>query len=36
MKVYAERGYQAKTEIPEHVWSACQQLIALGYTGQLV
>jgi hypothetical protein len=35
MKVYGDRGYQAKTEIPEHVWSACQRLIELGFTSQL-
>ncbi len=36
MKVYAERGYQAKTEIPEHVWNACQRLIDLGFIKQVV
>jgi uncharacterized SAM-binding protein YcdF (DUF218 family) len=36
MKVYSERGYQAKTEMPEPIWYACQRLIELGYTEQLV
>ncbi|HVI69276.1 MAG TPA: YdcF family protein [Magnetospirillaceae bacterium] len=35
MKVYSERGYQAKTDIPEDVWNACQRLIDMGYTEQL-
>lgn len=36
MKVYGERGFQIKTEIPKKVWEACQRLIELGYTEQLV
>jgi len=36
MKMYGERGYQAKSEIPMQVWNACQKLIELGYTEQLV
>ena len=36
MKVYGERGFQAKTAIPNRVWNACQRLLELGYTDQLV
>lgn len=36
MKVYAERGFQAKVKVPDNVWKACQRLIELGYTKQLV
>lgn len=36
MKVYGDRGWQEKVEIPERVWNACQRLIELGYTEQLL
>lgn len=35
MKVYGDRGFQAKTKIPKRVWKACERLIDLGYTEQL-
>ena len=36
MRVYAERGWQAKVEIPEPIWDACEQLMELGFTDQVV
>jgi uncharacterized SAM-binding protein YcdF (DUF218 family) len=36
MKVYGDRGWQEKVVIPEGIWIACQRLIALGYTEQIV
>ena len=36
MKVYGDRGWQEKVDIPEQVWDACQQLIALGDVEQTV
>lgn len=35
MKLYAEKGYQAPVEIPDTVWRAYENLVAMGYTGQL-
>lgn len=36
MKVYADRGFQAKVEVPGEVWTACERLIEMGFTEQLV
>ena len=35
MELYAEKGYQARVEIPAEVRSAFDALVADGYTGQL-
>jgi len=31
IKIYQEKGFQIPQEMPEEVWSACKQLIALGF-----
>ena len=36
IKVYPERGFQIKQEIPEDVWDAYNELIAAGYTSHLI
>lgn len=36
IKVYAEKGYQIRQEIPEDVWSAYEELVKAGYTKHLV
>ncbi len=36
IKEYPEKGFQIKQEIPETVWNAYKQLIALGYTKHLI
>lgn len=36
VKVYGENGFQAPQEIPGNVWSAFEQLVALGYGERLV
>jgi uncharacterized SAM-binding protein YcdF (DUF218 family) len=36
IKVYAEKGYQIRQEIPDDVWSAYEELVEAGYTGHLV
>ncbi|TAL20068.1 YdcF family protein [Patescibacteria group bacterium] len=36
IKVYPKKGFQITQEIPEDVWTAYDQLVALGYTKQLV
>lgn len=36
IKVYPEKGFQVFQEIPDDVWQAYEQLVALGYTGHLV
>ena len=36
IRVYAEKGFQIPQHIPEHVWSAYEQLVALGYDSRLV
>ncbi len=36
VKVYGENGFQAPQEIPGAVWSAYEQLVALGYDERLV
>jgi uncharacterized SAM-binding protein YcdF (DUF218 family) len=36
IKVYPARGFQVYQEIPNPVWEACQQLIALGFDKQLI
>ena len=35
MKLYAEKGYQIPQEIPDECWAAFEQLVAMGYGGQL-
>lgn len=34
--VYAKLGYQIKQDIPKEVWSAFNQLVDMGYVGQLI
>lgn len=36
IKVYAEKGFQVPQPIPEDVWAAYKQLVALGFDQQLV
>lgn len=36
IKIYAERGFQIPQEIPEDIWKAYEELVALGYTKHLV
>ena len=36
VKVYGENGFQAPQEIPQNVWSAFEQLVALGYDERLL
>ena len=36
IKVYPALGFQIAQEMPEEVWSACQELIRRGYTQRLV
>jgi uncharacterized SAM-binding protein YcdF (DUF218 family) len=36
IKVYPEKGYQIRQEIPDEVWSAYEELVKAGYTGHLV
>lgn len=36
IKVYPEKGFQIFQEIPDDVWKAYEQLVALGYTDHLV
>lgn len=36
IRVYPERGYQIHQDIPQDVWDACQELIALGFDRHLV
>lgn len=36
IKLYAEKGFQVHQHIPEEVWNAYEQLLAFGYTRQLV
>jgi uncharacterized SAM-binding protein YcdF (DUF218 family) len=36
MRVYAERGFQVPQPIPDAVWAAWTELVARGFTGQLV
>lgn len=36
IKLYPEKGYQIPQEIPEDVWSAFEELVALGYTKHLI
>ncbi len=36
IKLYAEKGFQIYQHIPEAVWQAYEQLVALGYNQQLV
>jgi hypothetical protein len=36
IKYYPARGFQVEQEIPDEVWSACEQLIAAGYNKHLM
>lgn len=36
IKVYPERGYQIRQEIPDDVWAAYEELVEAGYTRYLV
>lgn len=36
IKIYPEKGYQIHQQIPEKVWKAYEQLVALGYNQQLI
>jgi hypothetical protein len=36
IRVYAERGFQIAQEIPPNVWSAFEELVALGFDTRLV
>jgi uncharacterized SAM-binding protein YcdF (DUF218 family) len=36
IKVYPEKGYQIRQEIPEDVWTAYEELVAAGYDKHLV
>ncbi|HEV7904139.1 MAG TPA: YdcF family protein [Pyrinomonadaceae bacterium] len=36
LRVYAEKGYQIRQEIPDDVWSAYEELVKAGYTSHLV
>ena len=36
IKVYPALGYQIEQDLPDEVWSACQELIRRGYTQRLV
>lgn len=36
LKVYPEKGYQIRQDIPDDVWSAYEELVAAGYTSHLV
>ena len=36
IRLYPEMGFQIEQEIPNEVWSACQQLVAAGYDKHLV
>lgn len=36
IKVYPQKGFQIYQEIPDFVWSAFQQLVAMGYTKYLI
>lgn len=36
IKVYPEKGYQIRQEIPDDVWSAYEELVKAGYTRHLV
>jgi len=36
IKVYPQKGFQIFQEIPDDVWTAYEQLLALGYTKHLI
>ena len=36
IKVYSEKGFQIRQEIPEDVWSAYQELLGAGFTSRLI
>lgn len=36
IKMYADLGYQIPQIIPEDVWAAYEELVALGYTSDLI
>lgn len=31
MRVYADRGFQAEQDVPDHVWAAFEEMVAAGY-----
>jgi uncharacterized SAM-binding protein YcdF (DUF218 family) len=36
IRVYAERGFQIPQDVPDHVWSAYEELVRAGYDQRLV
>lgn len=36
IKLYGDRGFQTPQEIPDHVWTAYEKLIELGYDRQVI
>jgi uncharacterized SAM-binding protein YcdF (DUF218 family) len=36
IRIYAEKGFQIHQHIPEEVWNAYEQLVALGFNKQLI
>ena len=36
IRVYAEKGFQIPQEIPDEVWKAYEELVALGFRERLV
>ena len=36
IKIYPEKGFQIQQEIPDDVWGAYEQLVAVGYTRHLI
>jgi hypothetical protein len=36
IRVYAEKGFQIPQHIPDDVWAAYEELVALGYDSRLV
>ena len=36
IRVYADKGFQIPQEIPANVWSACEELVKLGFSKHLI
>jgi uncharacterized SAM-binding protein YcdF (DUF218 family) len=36
IRLYPERGFQIEQEIPDEIWAACERLVALGFTENLI
>ncbi|WP_207513576.1 YdcF family protein [Longitalea luteola] len=36
IKLYPEKGFQIYQEIPDDVWGACEELVAMGFDKQLI